>query len=234
VRSHGLNVADALGAKAPVEFVREQQVGHLGVGVAAEIGPGRIVALRNRAEIDVCRPMRNAADCDYAGLRCALQRIEEQSREVECTNVVDAKLALEAVGREFGRGHRHTGVVHEQIEAVEAFAELLGERVDALAVPYVDLHEHDQTAFAIIVLVELQLLQVLSNARFGLATAGFALARKHDGRAALRQFVRRLEPNARVRARDDGHSAALRRDLRAVPRRCRTMRAAPEAAHASF
>src|ERR1700679_2459939 len=116
-------------AGAAVERVGEEDVGELvgSVGV-----PWDVAALALQiVELDLAVAVRERGDGDDARRGGGEQLREEQPGERKVAEVVGAKLALKAVGRELAGGEGHdAGVVDEDVEGKAAGGEGGGEGAD--------------------------------------------------------------------------------------------------------
>ncbi len=139
-RSSSVSEAPGWAASAPVgapltleptrQLVGEQEIGELGLSVA---GVPVVTAVQPQVvEIDLRQdPMPRAAHRDYAGAVHRKHVVEKQTGEREVTQMVCAKLQLEAV---FGAGlfeGNHTGIVDQKIDALMGRAQRVGGLADA-------------------------------------------------------------------------------------------------------
>lgn len=112
------------GGQAALQFVGEQQVRQLRLRVCgvSPIASGGLQVV----EVQGSGAVAEAGDGDDPGRRGGAEPVEEESGQSEVSQVVDARLCLEAVlGVGVGRPP-DSGVVDEQVQTVVASADLVG------------------------------------------------------------------------------------------------------------
>ena len=116
------------GRESTLQLEREQQVGELALAIRAP----RPIAARGLqvVEVDAPHPMGEAADVDDSRVGRAEQHRQQMSSQCHVPEMVRDELQLESVDGLLVRRRHHTGVVHQQVEALELVTDLCRRRGD--------------------------------------------------------------------------------------------------------
>jgi hypothetical protein len=174
----------------PVQFVGEKQVREFAPGVGRPLVV--VLGAVEVFEVDDAAGVGAAAVGDDAGVRRRTEQVEEKARERELTEVVDAELLFEPVGRLPARDRHHAGVVAEDIDGAERVGRPRREGPDRREVGQIQLPDRERRARVVG-------RDVLAGGLGGVdAPAG-----QHHVGAGAGELAGGLEPDAAVRAGDD-------------------------------